>query len=204
MTGVFMRRAAALVAVVGVFLAAAGGASAAGRCGSAPARPWCDTSLSPDQRAGLLLDALTQNERISLLAGDDPFGVGGGEHSHTGTSDGVPRVGLPTVYFSDGPVGPRQGKTTGMPTPMSLAASFDPALARAYGSTVANEARDKGNDVVYAPTINIVRTPLWGRTFETFGEDPFLTGLLAVTWIKGAQAQGVIANVKHYAANNQE
>ncbi len=128
-----MRSVATAMAVAGVFLAAAASAPAAGRCGSAPGRPWCDTSLSPDQRAGLLLGALTQDEKISLLAGDDPFGVGGGEHSHTGTSDGVPRVGLPTVYYSDGPVGPRQGKTTAMPIPMALAATFDPAAAHDHG-----------------------------------------------------------------------
>jgi beta-glucosidase len=69
-------------------------ASAAGRCGS---HPWCDTSLSPDARAGLLLTELTQDEKISLLAGDEPFGVAGGAHSHTGTSDGIPRLDLPTT-----------------------------------------------------------------------------------------------------------
>src|SRR3954468_3482317 len=111
-------------------------AHAAGRCGS---HPWCDTSLSPDARAQLLLGALTPDERVSLLGGDDLNGVGGGAHTHTGTSDGVPRVDLPTTYYSDGPVGPRQGNTTALPTPMALAATFDPKLARAYGGVVGNE-----------------------------------------------------------------
>src|SRR4051794_12875387 len=204
MTGVLMRWVATAVAVASVFLAAATTAPAAGRCGDPGARPWCNTSLSPDRRAGLLLDALTQNEKISLLAGDDAFGVSGAEHSHTGTSDGVPRVGLPPVYYSDGPVGPRQGKTTAMPIPMALAATFDPAAAHDHGATIASEARSKGNDVVFAPTVNIMRTPLGGRTFEAYGEDPFLVSRMAVGWIRGAQSQGVIANVKHYAANNQE
>jgi beta-glucosidase len=182
-------------------LAGPGAAHAAGRCGD---HPWCDTSLSPDARAGMLLGALTQDEKVSLLAGDDPFGVGGGSDSHTGTSDGVPRVGIPTTYYSDGPVGVRQGQATAMPIPMALAASFDPALAELHGSTIANEAKDKGNDVVFAPTVNIMRTPLGGRTFEGYGEDPFLVARTAVGWIKDAQSQGIIANVKHFAANNQE
>src|SRR4051812_11088407 len=176
-------------------------ASAAGRCGT---HPWCDTALTPDARAGLLAKELTQDEKISLLAGDEPFGVAGGEHSHTGTSNGVPRVDLPTTYYSDGPVGPRQGKTTAMPIPMALAATFDPRLAYRYGGLVANEVKAKGNDVVFAPTVNIMRTPLGGRTFEGFGEDPYLVGRLAVQWVKGAQAQGVIGDIKHFAANNQE
>jgi beta-glucosidase len=176
-------------------------AHAAGRCGT---HPWCNISLSADERAGLLLNALTPDERISLLAGDDLFGGVGGAETHTGTSDGVPRVQLPTMYLTDGPVGVRQGSATAMPTPMALAATFDPQLGSAYGGVIGNEARDKGNDVVFAPTVNVMRTPLGGRTFEAYGEDPFLVARMTVGWINGAQAQGVIANVKHFAANNQE
>jgi hypothetical protein len=87
---------------------------------------------------------------VSLLAGDDPFGAGGGDHAHTSTSAGIERVGLPPTYYSDGPVGPRQGRTTALPIPMALAATFDRALARAHGEVVANEARSKGNDVIFA------------------------------------------------------
>ena len=181
--------------------ASAGGADAAGRCGD---HPWCDTSLDADTRAGLLLEQLTQDEKISLLAGDDLFGVGGQAGSHTGTSDGVPRVDLPTIYYTDGPMGVRSGMATAMPAPLGLAATWDPALAARYGATVGNEAKSKGNDVVFAPTVNIMRTPLGGRTFEGYGEDPWLVGRMAVGWIEGAQSEGVIANVKHFAANNQE
>ena len=182
-------------------LALAPAASAVGRCG---AHPWCDTRLAPDRRAQLLVEALTPDERIGLLAGDERFGVLGGDHSHTGTSAGVARVGLPPTYYSDGPVGPRQGRSTAQPIPMGLAATFDPRLASLAGQVVAAEARFKGNDVVFAPTVNIMRTPLGGRTFESYGEDPFLMSRMAVGWIQGAQARGVIASVKHYAANNQE
>jgi beta-glucosidase len=189
-----------LAAVAGVLIA--GPAQAAGRCGD---HPWCDTTLAPEQRAELLLKELTRDERISLLGGDDYQGVlTAGEGDHTGVSDGVPRLDLPTMYLNDGPVGVRAGKATALPIPMGLAASFDPALARLHGLTIATEAKLKGNDVVYAPTVNILRTPLWGRAFETYGEDPFLTTRTGVEWIKAAQSTGVIANVKHYAANNQE
>jgi beta-glucosidase len=188
--------------VLGLALAALAlpaSAGAAGRCGS---HPWCDTGLSPDQRADRLIRALTPDERIGLLAGDERFGVAG--QGHTGTSDGVPRVGLPTIYYSDGPAGSRQGKATAMPAPLGIAATFDPAAAHRDGAVVASEVKAKGNDVVFAPTVNIMRTPLGGRTFEGYGEDPLLAARMGVGWIEGAQAQGVIGDVKHYAANNQE
>jgi beta-glucosidase len=189
-------------ALAAAFAYAATGADAVGRCGP---HPWCDTSLSPDQRAALLLGQLTIGEKVSLLGGNDVTGgFTGGPDSHTGQSSGVARVDLPPVYYSDGPQGPRQGPSTGMPSPMALAATFDPQLAYSYGSVVGNEAKDKGNDVVFGPTVNIMRTPLGGRTFEGYGEDPFLVTRTAVSWIEGVQSQGVIGNVKHFAANNQE
>jgi beta-glucosidase len=184
--------------------ASAPGAIAAGRCGDPAPRPWCDTRLSPDARAELLLQALTRDERISLLAGDELTGVAGREGTHTGTSNGVERVGLPPIFFSDGPVGTRQGKATGMPSPMSLAASFDPENAARHAAVVGDEVKKKGNDVVYAPAMNMQRTPLNGRTFEYFGEDPFLAGRIAAGWTKGVQGAGVMANAKHFAVNNQE
>jgi beta-glucosidase len=194
--------AAAVLAALAAFgVGTAPEAYAAGRCGE---HPWCNTALPADERAGLLLNALTSDEKVSLLAGDDLFGVAGGAHSHTGTSDGVARVGLPTTYFSDGPVGPRQGPSTAVPIPMAVAATFDPRMAYRHGALVGNEVKYKGNDVVFAPTVNVMRTPLNGRTFEAYGEDPFLVSRLTVGWIDGAQSEGVIANVKHYAANNQE
>jgi beta-glucosidase len=196
------RLLAVAVAMCGLATALPGAsAQAMGRCGN---HPWCDTSLSPDTRASLLLGALRTDEKIALLGGDDIRGVLGGDHQHTGTQDGVPRLDVPTVYYSDGPVGPRQGKSVGLPTPLALAATWSRPLARSYGTIAATEARDKGNDVIFAPTVNIARTPLAGRTFEGFGEDPFLVGSMAVPWIEGAQSTGVIANLKHFAVNNQE
>jgi beta-glucosidase len=191
---------AALLAVVCLGPAAAS-AVAAGRCGS---HPWCDTSLSPDARADLLVAAMTQDEKIAFIGGDDVTGVAGGEGTHTGTQTGIPRLDVPTIYYSDGPQGPRAGKATAMPGPLGLAATWDRSVARRYGAEVGSEIWAKGNDVVYAPTINVMRTPYGGRTFEGYGEDPFLIGQTAAAWITGAQSQGVIADVKHFAVNNQE
>jgi beta-glucosidase len=87
---------------------------------------------------------------------------------------------------------------------MALAATFDPRMAFRYGDVVGQEVKSKGNDVVFAPTVNIMRTPLGGRTFEGYGEDPYLVARTAVGWIDGAQSEGVIGDVKHFAANNQE
>jgi beta-glucosidase len=188
------------VAAVAILALSAVPAHAAGRCGN---HPWCDTSLSPERRAELLLAALTPDEKYSLMNGDDLAGVATGNPA-TGTSDGVPRLDVPTIYYSDGPVGTREGQSTAMPAPISLASAFDSALARRVGVAIADEVRKKGNDVVHAPTVDIMRTPLAGRTFEGYGEDPWLSSRLAVRWIEGAQSQGVIGNVKHFAPNSQE
>ena len=99
------------VALLAIWPVAA--AEAAGRCG---AHPWCDTSLTPAKRAGLLLTALTSAERIGLLAGDDPAGVTGAAGTHTGAALGVPRLDLPPLYLTDGPVGVRQGHSTALPS----------------------------------------------------------------------------------------
>ena len=195
---------ATALCLAGAFAALPAVASAAGRCGDPAARPWCDASLPADQRAGLLLAELTPEERISLLGGDERFGVAGAEDTHTGTSTGVERLGLPTIYFSDGPVGPRSGQATALPTPLALAATFDPRMAAMHGGVIADEVRHKGNDVVFAPTIETLRTPLAGRSFENYGEDPYLSSRLAVAWIRAAQELGVIASVKHYVPNSQE
>jgi beta-glucosidase len=168
-----------LGAVVALLVPAS--AAAAGRCGDPQTRPWCDTSLSPGQRAELLLGELTDEEEISLLGGDDLSGVLGEEGTHTGTSNGIERVGLPTIYLSDGPGGPRSGLATAMPSPLALGASWDPQASSRDAAVIADEVIHKGNDIVFAPTVDIVRTPLAGRVFEAIGgEDPLLASKLAV------------------------
>jgi beta-glucosidase len=164
-------------------------ASAEGRCGS---YPWCNTALSPSARAQLLLTAMSQSDKVGVLTGQ-------------AASD----VGLPAIKFTDGALGAGglgsgASGATAMPAGIALAANFNQAMAREYGSVVGAEVRHRGFDGDYGPTVNIMRTPLGGRTYEGYGEDPFLAAQTAVGWIDGFQSQGVMADVKHFAANNQE
>lgn len=169
------------------------------RCGDITERPWCDTSLDPQQRADLLLARMTLQQKISLMAGED-----GAEGEATGKSEGIPELGIPTLYMSDGPMGPREGAATAMPAPITLGASFDPDLARRNAQVIGTEVKYKGNDLVHAPAVDVMRNPLGGRVFESYGEDPLLSSRLGTAWVRSVQAEGVISNVKHYAVNTQE
>ncbi|MBP6724502.1 MAG: glycoside hydrolase family 3 protein, partial [Halioglobus sp.] len=144
-----------------------------------------------------LLQAMTVDEKLSLLAGKSLF-----------RTRGLPRLSLAPMKLSDGPRGVGFHSTfkraTAFPTGIALAASWDPDLAREFGEALALEARSVGVQVILGPAVNICRTPLNGRTFEYFTEDPELNSRLAVAVIKGIQSTGVAACVKHYAANNQE
>jgi beta-glucosidase len=192
---------AILAAVIAwALIVGAPAAGAATQCGNAG--PWCNSSLSPDRRAQLLLGALSESQKISLLAGTPGVGAEGAS-GHTGYSAGVPGL-VPPVDFTDGTNGIRQGSTTALPDELAVAASFDASLARLDGDVLGNEAKLKGNDVIYAPTLTVMRTPLAGRTFQGIGEDPFLGATIGVRLIDGIQAQGVIANANIYVANNQE
>jgi beta-glucosidase len=171
-------------------------AGTSGPCGDVTKRPWCDTNMSPGRRADLLLHALTQDEKIRLLAGV--------ASTHTGQTAAIPRVGLRSVFLTDDSKGVKQGPATALPIPLAVAASFDSHMADLAGSVIGNEAKHKGNDILLGPTVNIMRTPLGGRTFEAFGEDPYLVSHTAVPWIDGLQRQGVIGEVKHFCCNNQE
>ncbi len=176
---------------------------AAGRCGDIAERPWCDTSLSPQQRADLLVGTMSLSQKFDLMAGDDILGAATGEPA-VGTVDGIDELGIPPIYMSDGPMGPRERLGTLMPSPLALGASFDLNLVGEVAQTIATEVRLKGNDLVHAPTVDVMRIPQAGRTFETFGEDPYLASRIAVPWVRGAQTEGVIANVKHFVLNTQE
>ena len=189
-----------VAAAIGLAGALAPRALAADQC--ANAGPWCNASLSPDRRAQLLLGALTQSQKISLLAGNDVLGVTGAS-GHTGSSAGVPGL-VPPVNFTDGTAGIRQGSATAVPVELAVAATFDPGLARSDGTVLGNEARNKGNDVIYGPTLTVMRVAEAGRTFQALGEDPFLSSQMGVGLIDGIQSQGVVANANIYVANNQE
>ncbi len=179
---------AVAMAVAWGLLASAPAAGASAACGT---HAWCDTHLAPARRAALVLAAMTTTEKLSLVA--------------NGTA-GVPRLGIPPIRGIDGPNGIGEGNTfvTAFPDAETVAASFDPSMARAYGQALGSEAAAKGFDWLFAPTINIVRTPLWGREAETLGEDPFLTASLVAPEVQGIQSAHVMAQVKHYAGNNQE
>jgi beta-glucosidase len=160
-------------------------------------------STNYDARARELVSQMTLDEKITEL-----HGVGSRDHRRYVPP--IPRLKIPALKVANGPcgVGPgdehRQLAATALPAPISLAASWDVSLARNYGVIIGKEARDLGDDLLEGPDINIARVPQNGRTFEAFGEDPYLVGQLSVNEIKGIQSQGEIANVKHYAANNQE
>ncbi len=123
---------------------------------------------------------------------------------------GVPRLGIPALHMTNGPAGVGPGgagpqkPATAMPAPIALAATWDPGLAYLYGKTEGEETRSLGSQLFEAPDVNIARQPQGGRDFESFGEDPYLDSRIVVADIDGIQSAGVLANVKHYIANNQE
>ena len=154
-----------------------------------------------------LMKKLTLDEKIGMVHGAQLF-----------QTAGVKRVGIPPLKMSDGPMGVRQefypsswqtvGHTddyvTYLPCNSALAATWNRDLAYETGSVLGEEARGRGKDVILAPGVNIKRSPLCGRNFEYFSEDPYLTGEMAVPYIQGVQNWDVAACVKHFAANNQE
>ncbi len=122
----------------------------------------------------------------------------------------VPRLHIPALVVTNGPAGAGPGDplpqqpATALPAPISLAATWNTSLAHLYGVIVGAESRDLSNGLVEGPDVNIARVPQNGRTFEAFGEDPYLVSRMAVAEIEGIQSQHIIADVKHYDANNQE
>ncbi|AEV82307.1 beta-glucosidase [Actinoplanes sp. SE50] len=146
-----------------------------------------------------LLDRLTLDEKVSLLTGQDFWSL-----------PAMPRIGLRSVVMSDGPVGVRgtgwapENPSIALPSPTALAASWDPELAVEAGRLLGQEARAKGVHVVLGPTVNLHRTPLGGRHFECYSEDPLLTGEIAAGFVRGVQEHGVGTTVKHLVGNDFE
>jgi beta-glucosidase len=138
------------------------------------------------------LAAMTFEEKMALVAGAGFDSVG------------VPHLHIPALRMTDGPIGVRVGTATAFPAATLLAASFDPSLVERVATAIAREAKGHGKNVLLGPGVNIARTALNGRNFEYFGEDPTLSSRMAVAHIRGVQSQGVMATVKHFAANNQE
>ena len=148
-----------------------------------------------------VLGKMTLDEKLSFLSGSrDPRSLG-----QAGYLPGVPRLGVPPIRLTDGPAGIRVARpATALPAPVALAASFSPALARRFGQVLGREGRALEQDILLSPMTNIVRVPQAGRNFETFGEDPFLAASLVSAEVRGIQGEGLIATIKHYAANNFE
>ncbi|MCS6556180.1 beta-glucosidase family protein [Curtobacterium flaccumfaciens] len=161
------------------------------------------TASSPStpltERIDALLGQLTSDEKVQLLTGRDFW-----------TTWPIEKIGLRRILMSDGPSGVRgevwdeRDPSLNLPSATALSASWDRAIAKRYGAAAAVEARRKGVDVVLGPTINLHRSPLGGRHFEAFSEDPVLTGDLAASYVDGVQENGVAATPKHYIANDYE
>lgn len=154
-------------------------------------------------RARSLVSQMTLEEKIDQLHGIETS-------TRYRYVPGVPRLGIPPLGITNGPAGAGPGQTspqeraTALPAPILVAASWDPALARRYGEVAADEAWALGSELIEGPDVNIIRNPQGGRSFESFTEDPYLDSRLAVASIEGIQSRGVLANVKHFIANNQE
>lgn len=153
-------------------------------------------SITGDSRVDRLLGQMTLEEKINLLHGgseETPSGVGQG-----GTWPGVPRLAIPSLRFADGPQGvDTRIWSTGMPSTMTLASTWSRSTATINGQIIGSDARALGQDVSLQPFINIVRDFDAARSYNTFGEDPFLTGQIAAAEIQGIQQQGVMATAKH-------
>ncbi|MEW2439732.1 glycoside hydrolase family 3 C-terminal domain-containing protein [Streptomyces caniferus] len=145
------------------------------------------------------LAALDLDTKVRLLSGQDTWSL-----------PAVPAIGLRSLVMSDGPVGVRGQEwnagdpSVALPSPTALAATWDPALARRAGHLLAQEARRKGVHVLLAPTVNLHRSPLTGRHFECYAEDPLLTGVIGAGYVRGVQEGGVGTTVKHFVGNDAE
>lgn len=166
---------------------------------------WTDAEI--EAKIDTILPKLTLEEKVALCHAQSKF-----------STPGVARLGIPELWYSDGPHGVRaevnwddwgyagwtNDSVTAFPALTALAASFNPDLSAAYGKAVAEEALYRGKDMMLGPGVEIYRTPLCGRNFEYMGEDPFLASKMVVPYIKAMQAQTVSCCVKHFALNNQE
>ena len=182
-----------------------GSAAAQSAANAKPA--YLDARCPVEERVEDALARMTLEEKVALCHAQSKF-----------SSAGVPRLGIPEMWMSDGPHGIRAEKLwdewddagwtsdscTAFPALTCLAATWNPTLADTYGQAVGEEARYRNKAVLLGPGVNIYRTPLNGRNFEYMGEDPFLASAMVVPYIQGVQRNGVAACVKHFAVNDQE
>ena len=168
---------------------------------------YLDPNAPVEDRVEDALARMTLEEKVGMTTAQSKF-----------SSRGVPRLGIPEVWHTDGPHGIRpevlwdewdqagwtNDSCTAFPALINLAATWDKEMSLLYGRSIGEEARYRKKDILLGPGINICRTPLNGRNFEYMGEDPYLAGKMVVPYVKGVQENGVAACVKHYAVNNQE
>ena len=180
---------------------------AATSCSRSQTAVYLDESQSLEARVEDALSRMTLEEKVGILHAQSKF-----------SSAGVPRLGIPELWTTDGPHGIRpevlwdkwsqagwtNDSCTAYPALTCLAATWSEEMSALYGKSIGEEARYREKDVLLGPGVNIYRTPLCGRNFEYMGEDPFLAGKMAVPYIKEVQKNGVAVCVKHFALNNQE
>ena len=168
---------------------------------------YLDTNRPIEERVKDALNQMTLEEKVKMIHAQSKF-----------SSAGVPRLGIPEVWATDGPHGIRpevlwdewdqagwtNDSCIAYPALTCLAATWNPEMSHLYGKSIGEEARYRKKDILLGPGVNIYRTPLNGRNFEYMGEDPYLSATMVVPYIKGVQENGVAACVKHYALNNQE
>ena len=172
-----------------------------------PVPLYLDESQPIEVRVQDALSRMTLEEKVKLCTAQSKF-----------SSHGVPRLGIPEIWMSDGPHGVREeiqwdswsnagftnDSCTAFPALTCLAATWNPEMSALYGKNIGEEARYRRKDILLGPGCNIYRTPLNGRNFEYLGEDPYLASVMVVPYIQELQKNGVAACVKHYALNNQE
>ena len=177
--------------------------------------PWMDRNLSPDRRADLVVEQLTQDEKLQLV-----HGIGWGvlragapvppeDNGGAGYVEGIKRLGIPDINLADSAVGVRMSALHGrystlLPSTLGAASSWDTDAAFLYGTVIGRELRAQGYNMSIGGGVNLTREPRNGRNFEYAGEDPLLAGRMTGNLAKGVQAQQIMGDIKHYAFNDQE
>src|SRR5438876_7207466 len=172
--------------------------------------PWSDVTLSPDQRADLVVKGMTLDGKVSRWHGVGAHFCRPPESD--GRADGtsaIPRLGIPAIQMADSSYGVTHGAATGrystaLPGNLAAASSWDPETAFQYGALIGRELRDQGYNMSLGGGLNLTGEPRGGRTFEYEGEDPLLAGTIAGNLVRGIQSQHIIGDLKHYALNDQE
>jgi beta-glucosidase len=172
--------------------------------------PWMDTSLSPDERADMVLHVMTLDEKLQLVNGagrNHP--VPARSNLGAGFLNGIDRLGIPDINEADSAVGVRMAASQGryatlLPSTLAAASSWDTDAAFLYGSVIGRELHQQGFNMSIGGGVNIAREPRNGRNFEYAGEDPVLAGTMTGNLMRGVAAQQVMTDIKHYAMNDQE